>query len=260
MILAVDMGNTHTEVGIVDGDRIAATSRIATDLKKTETEYAALLYMILTVRKISPDKVEGAVISSVVPSLTHVLKEAVKLTIGKKPLVVGPGIRNGLKIAIDDPKTLGADMVVDAVGGIKIYGSPLVIIDMGTATTITVVDKEGVFRGGAIVPGVKLSLEALAHGTSQLPMIGLESPGRAVGTNTIECMKSGIIYGQAALLDGMIDRMREEMGCEAKVVATGGLARVVIPYCRHEIILDNELMIKGLKLIYDMNKHVTIHR
>ena len=253
MILAVDMGNTHIEVGIVSGGEILMSSRISTDRKKTEAEYAVCIKEILDLYQIDPQEIEGGILSSVVPPLTYILQEAVKLVTGKMPIVVGPGTKTGMHIKIDDPKTLGADMVVAAVGGIELYGTPLILIDMGTATTITAVDREGSFLGGAIVPGVRISLDALANSTTQLPMIALDSPRKAIGTNTVDCMKSGILYGQAAMLDGMIDRMREELGAEASVVATGGLSGLIVPYCRHNIILERELMIQGLKIIYDRN-------
>ena len=253
MILAIDMGNTHIEVGIVCGGEILMSSRISTDRKKTEAEYAVCIKEILDLYQIDPQEIEGGILSSVVPPLTYILQEAVKLVTGKMPIVVGPGTKTGMHIKIDDPKTLGADMVVAAVGGIELYGTPLILIDMGTATTITAVDREGSFLGGAIVPGVRISLDALANSTTQLPMIALDSPRKAIGTNTVDCMKSGILYGQAAMLDGMIDRMREELGAEASVVATGGLSGLIVPYCRHNIILERELMIQGLKIIYDRN-------
>ena len=253
MILAVDMGNSHIEFGLVEGDRILLSERISTDSRKTATEYAVLLHTILEIRNIDISAIEGAVLSSVVPPLTFALKNAVKMAVGVTPIVVGPGVRNGLKIRIDDPKTLGADMAVGAVGGIEIYGCPLIIIDMGTATTISSIDEDGCFRGGAIMPGVGVSLDALVSATSQLPRIPLSAPDEAVGTNTLTCMQSGIVFGQAAMLDGMIERFRDEMKGSPKVIATGGLARVIVPYCKNEIILDNELMIKGLKIIYDKN-------
>ncbi len=254
MLLAIDMGNTQIEVGILEGEKILLSERMATDLKKTSTEYAVFLEAIFRLRGIRPEELEGGIITSVVPPLTFPLKEAVKLAAGFTPLLVEPGVKNGLKICIDDPKTLGADLVVGAVAAICRYGAPVIIIDMGTATTITCVDEKKQFIGGAIVPGVNVSLTALANATSQLPMIGLEKPGKAIGTNTVDCMKSGIIYGQAALLDGMIGRMEEELGGEVTVVATGGLAKVIVPYCRHEIILDNELMLQGLRIIWEKNR------
>ncbi len=239
----------------MDGDRLVMSERISTDHKKTATEYAVLLHTIFEIRGIDPTAVSGAIISSVVPPLTFVLKNAVKMAVGVTPMVVGPGVKNGLRIRIDDPRQLGADMVVGAVGAIRIYGAPLILIDMGTATTISSIDSSGDFRGGVIIPGVNVSLEALVSGTSQLPRISLSAPGSAIGTNTVHSMQSGIVYGQASMLDGMIDRFREEMEGDPKVIATGGLARVIVPYCRHEITLDNELMIKGLKIIYDRNVH-----
>ena len=254
MLLAIDMGNTQIEVGILEGEKILLSERMATDLKKTSTEYAVFLEAIFRLRGIRPEELEGGIITSVVPPLTFPLKEAVKLAAGFTPLLVEPGVKNGLKICIDDPKTLGADLVVGAVAAICRYGAPVIIIDMGTATTITCVDEKKQFIGGAIVPGVNVSLTALANATSQLPMIGLEKPGKAIGTNTVDCMKSGIIYGQAALLDGMIDRMEEELGGEVTVVATGGLAKVIVPYCHHEVILDNELMLQGLRIIWEKNR------
>ncbi len=255
MILAVDMGNTHIEFGLMDGDRLVMSERVSTDIQKTETEYAVLLHTILEIRKIDESGISGAILSSVVPPLTFIMKKAVRMVIGVTPIVVGPGMKTGLKIRIDDPKSLGADMAVGAVGGIALYGAPLIIIDMGTATTISSIDGTGTFRGGAIIPGVNVSLSALVSETSQLPRISLNAPAEAIGTNTVSCMQSGIVFGQASLLDGMIDRFREEMTGEPRIVATGGLARVIVPWCRHkDIILDNELMIKGLKVIYDLNR------
>lgn len=253
MLLAFDMGNTHTEIGVLDGKNIVMTERVATDLGKTDTEYGVLLHTILEIRGISPSAIEGAIISSVVPPLTGVLKRAVRMVTGRTALVVGPGVKNGLKLKIDNPRALGADLVVDAVGAIALYGAPVIIIDMGTATTVCYVDEEKAFRGGLIIPGVNISLNALSSETSQLPRISLEDPGKIVGTNTIASMKSGIVYGQASMLDGLIDRIREEMQSDAAVVATGGLAGVITPFCRHEITRDSELMLRGLQIIYAKN-------
>ncbi len=254
MLLVIDMGNSNIEVGIIEGEEILMSERISTDLKKTLTEYAVLLDTIFRLRGINTKNLEGGIISSVVPPLTFPLKEAVKLAAGFTPLVVGPGMKCGLKIRIDDPKTLGADMVVAAVGAIEHYGAPNIVIDMGTATTITGINEKKEFIGGAIIPGVIVSLSALANSASQLPMIGLEKPGKAIGTNTVDCMKSGVIYGQASLLDGMIERMSEEMSGSPKVIATGGLAKVIVPYCRNKIILDNKLMLHGLRILWEKNR------
>lgn len=254
MILAIDMGNTHTEIGLLEGDKILMSERIKTDPGKTETEYAVLLHTIFVIHHIEMEKIEGCVMSSVVPPLTNILCESIKEVTGCETLVVGPGVRNGLKLRMDEPRHVGTDLVVDAVAAVDRYGAPCIVIDMGTATTLTYIDEEKVYRGGMIVPGVAISLEALESRTAQLPHISFGKPGRVVGTNTIDCMKSGIIYGQAAMLDGLIDRIREEMHTGAKAVATGGLAGVIVPYCRHDVAIDRELILHGLRLIYEKNR------
>ena len=198
-------------------------------------------------------EIDGAIISSVVPPLTTILQTAVNKIIGKVPMVVGPGIKTGLNILMDNPKAMGADLIVDSVAGINEYGAPLIIIDMGTATTVSVIDKDKNYIGGMIIPGLRVSLESLVSRTSQLPRIGLEAPAKTIGKNTVDCMKSGILFGNASMIDGLIDRIREEIGCEAKAVATGGLAKTVIPLCKHDIIADDELLLKGLYLIYRKN-------
>lgn len=168
-------------------------------------------------------------------------------------MIVGPGLKTGLNILMDNPAQVGSDLIVNAVAGLKHYGAPLIIIDMGTATTISVVDDKKNYIGGMILPGVKVSLDSLVNRTSQLPKISLEAPRKIIGKNTIDCMKSGIIMGQAASMDGMVERVWDELGYHAKAVATGGLAGCIVPYCRHEIIYDNELTLKGLGIIYRKN-------
>ncbi len=254
MILALDMGNTQIELGVCNGKEVCFSERIATDRQKTDLEYAVLIESVLRFHDVAVSDVDGSIISSVVPPLTDILKGALKKVLGRDPLVVGPGLKNGLKIAIDDPKQLGADMVVDAVGAIEEYGAPVVIIDMGTATTVSAIDEKQRFLGGAIIPGLRASMNALVSDTSQLQLVSLEAPDRAIGANTVDCMKSGLILGHASLLDGMIDRIMKELGTEAVVVATGGTASRVIPYCSHEIIHDPKLMIKGLLSIYERNR------
>ena len=254
MLLAIDMGNTNIEVGVIDDKKIHFTERISTDIDKTELEYAVILKTVMELHGIAPDDITGSIISSVVPPLTHIIKQAVRMLIKNvDPMVVGAGLKTGLNIKIDDPRTLGADLVVDSVAGLNEYGAPLIIVDMGTATTITVIDANKDYIGGVIIPGVRTSLEALVSKTSQLPRVSLSAPKKFICTNTIDCMKSGIINGQASLVDGMIERFEDEIGEKAAVVATGGLSKVIIPKCRHEIILDNSLMMKGLKVIYDKN-------
>ena len=253
MILTIDIGNTNIELGVVDEQGIVFQERISTDIDRTELEYAVLIKNALEVHGLTGDEITGSIMSSVVPPLVHIIKSAIKKLIGITPMVVGAGLKTGLDIKIDNPKTLGADIVVDSVAAKEIYGAPCIVIDMGTATTITVISKNGDYVGGVIVPGVRSSLEALVSDTSQLPRVSLFSPKHFICTNTIDCMKSGIINGQAALVDGMIDRFWQELGYRTNVVATGGLSRVIIPKCNHDITLNNDLMMVGLKLIYDRN-------
>lgn len=253
MILAIDMGNTNIVIGCVDDEKIYFEERLSTELSKTELEYAVGFKTVLELYNVDSSQITGAIISSVVPQLVNTIKAAVEKIVGVTPLIVGPGLKNGLNLLMDNPKTVGSDMVVDAVAAIKEYGAPLIIIDIGTATTFSVVDKNKNYIGGMIMPGVGVSLESLVSRTAQLPRISMEAPKKAIGKNTIDCMKSGIIYGNASSFDGLIDRINEELGYDATVVATGGLAKVIVPYCKHDIILDNELLLKGLKIIYDKN-------
>lgn len=253
MILAIDMGNTNIVVGCIKNDNILFVERISTDLLKTELEYAVSFKTVFELYGINSAEIHGAIISSVVPPLTGIIGSAVEKIIGKKPMVVGPGVKTGLNILMDNPKTVGADLIVDAVAGISEYGAPLIVIDMGTATTISVIDKDRNYIGGMIIPGLRVSMDSLVNRTSQLPRIGFEAPGKVIGTNTVDCMKSGIINGNAAMLDGMIERIEEELGYPAKVIATGGLAKVVIPMCKKDIINDDSLLLKGLNIIYNKN-------
>ena len=255
MILALDMGNTNVVAGCLgEDDRIFFTERFATDLNKTELEYAVVIKTILELHGINRDEIEGAIIASVVPPVTHIIKSALRKLLKCEPLVVGAGLKTGLNIHLDDPSTLGADLVVDSVAAMNIYGTPSIVIDMGTATTMTVLNKDETYIGGALFPGLNVSVEALAAGTSLLPRVSLGAPKKQIATNTMDAIKSGIIYGEASRIDGMIDRFEKELGYNTKVIATGGLASVIIPHCSHEIIIDPDLMLKGLKMIYDKNR------
>ncbi len=253
MLLAIDMGNTNIVIGCIKDNKIIFVERLSTDLSKTELEYAVGFKTVFELYGIKEEDIKGAIISSVVPPLTGIIRKAVEKIIGQKPMAVGPGMKTGLNILMDNPKTVGADLIVDAVAGICEYGAPLVIIDMGTATTISVVDKERNYVGGMIIPGIRVSMDSLVNRTSQLPRIGFDTPEKVIGTNTVDCMKSGIINGNAAMLDGMIERIEEELGYPVKVVATGGLAGVVVPNCKREIITDDCLLLKGLNIIYNKN-------
>ena len=256
MILAIDMRNTNIVIGCVDEEKVLFDERLATDLSKTELEYVVIFKTVLELYGIEKEKVTGAIISSVVPQLVNIIKSAVYKLIKVEPMVVGPGVKTGLNILMDEPRRVGSDLIVDAVAAINNYGTPLIVIDMGTATTMSVIDRKGNYIGGVIMPGIKVSVDSLVSRTAQLQRISLDAPDKVIGKNTINCMKSGVIYGNASCIDGMIDRLAEEMGeglSDIKVVATGGLARVILPQCCHTIIQDDELLLKGLKIIYDKN-------
>lgn len=253
MIFALDIGNTNIVIGCFKEDNILFVSRIATDRIKTDDEYAITFMNIFNMNNISIKDVEGSIVSSVVPPLVNTIKSAVQKLIGKRPMIVSPGLKTGLNITIDNPAQLGSDLVVNAVAGINYYSKPLIIIDMGTASTISVIDKKNNYLGGIIIPGVDVSQEALISKTSQLMKISLEPPKNIIGKNTVDCMKSGAIFGNAAMIDGIIDRIEQEINCIPTVVATGGLSGCIIPYCKKNIIYDSNLLLKGLRLIYYKN-------
>lgn len=254
MILAIDVGNTNIVIGCCENGRIAFSERISTSRENTALEYAISFKTILELYSIKQDEIDGAIISSVVPSVTTTIKLAIKKITGIDAKVVGPGTKTGLNIVIDNPAQLGSDLVVDAVAGISEYPLPLIIFDMGTATTAAVIDSNGCYLGGMIIPGVNISLNALTAGTSQLPKINLEPPKKVIGSNTIDCMKSGIIFGQASMIDGVIERLEDELGKKCTVIATGGLSGSIIPYCKRTVIHDKDLLLKGLIRIYEKNK------
>ncbi len=255
MFLAIDAGNTNIVFGVLDEERIYISCRLETDRHKTGDEYAVIFRNLLEIHHIDRHELEGGIISSVVPSLKATLQDAVRSITGRTCMIVGPGLKNGLRIRIDDPAQLGSDRVADAVAAIAEYPKPILIFDMGTATTFSVIDKGGNYRGGMIMPGAMISLDALIARTSQLPQISLDDgPRGLVGTNTIDCIVNGVIYGYAAMLDGIVERMSEELQETPTVIATGGLSGQIIPYCRHEVILDKDLLLKGLRIIYLKNR------
>lgn len=253
MILAIDIGNSNIVLGCIERSRILFEARMATDRIKTADQYCAELKTMLGLFDVEPAAVEGSIVSSVVPLVQQVIVRAVERLTGKPCLTVGPGLKTGLNIKIDNPAQAGSDLIVGAVAAIDAYGAPLCVIDLGTATTICVIDKEGVFRGGSIAPGVMLSLNALSSGTAQLPGISLEKPRRAIGTNTVDSMRSGLLLGSAAMLDGMVERMEAELGYPTRVIATGGLAKFIVPLCKREMTVDENLLLTGLDLLYRKN-------
>ena len=253
MVLAVDIGNTNIVLGCFENDEILFEARMATDLIKTSDQYCAELKTMLGLFDVTPEKIDGSIISSVVTPVLNSFKTAIRKLTGRSCLVVGPGIKTGLNIRMENPAEVGSDLIVAAVAAIAEYGAPLLLVDMGTATTITAIDCDGAFVGGCICPGVKISMEALTGRTAQLPGISLDRPQRAIGKNTRDSMRSGIMFGAAAMLDGLLDRMEQELGTPVKVIATGGIAKFVIPLCRREVVYDGGLMLKGLRLLYRRN-------
>ena len=254
MILTVDVGNSNIVLGGIREDEIAFEARLRTDATKTSDEYCIDLKMILEVYHIKADEIEGSIIASVVPQVLNSMKTAIVKLTGKQPLVVGPGLKTGLNIAIENPSQAGADLVVGCVAALREHKAPMIIVDMGTATTMIVVDKNSAMIGGCIMPGVKISMDALTDRTALLPGLQLDQPKKAIGRNTIDCMRSGLMLGAACMIDGMIDRMEEELGYETTVIATGGIAKFVMPMCRHSIIYDKDLLVKGLAALYRDNK------
>ncbi len=253
MFLAIDIGNTNVVVGKYEKSELTYVARIMTDAAKSEAEYAVKIKSILSLDKNNTDKIDGAIISSVVPPLTNTIKNAVKMLYNIDALVVGPGIKTGINLQVDNPAQVGADLICACVAAYNKYETPALIIDMGTATKMMVVDKNAVFLGVSIIPGVELSLKALSGGTAQLPQISLDAPSRVIAKNTVECMKSGVIFGNASMIDGMIERIESECEPCATLVATGGYASKVIPHTKADIILDENLILDGLRIIYDKN-------
>ena len=254
MLLAIDIGNTNITLGGFEDDILVFTARLATDEKLTSDQYAYEIKSILTLYGYGLTDIEDCIVSSVVPTIEGAICNALTSICEVVPLCVGPGIKTGLNIKIDNPAQLGADLVVGAVGAISEYTLPCIIIDMGTATTISVVDKDGCFLGGSIGAGIRLTLKALCDNTAQLPSTQISAPPSVIGTNTADCMKSGLVFGTAAMIDGLVERMKDEIGSDASVIATGGLAKEIIKFCNTDIIYNENLILDGLKIIYDKNK------
>ena len=254
MILAIDIGNSNIVIGCIENGVIQNETRIATDLVKTSDQYCFDLKNMLSLSDVPVARLEDVIISSVVPPVLNSMRTAVLKLTGKKPFVVGPGIKTGLNILLDNPQQVGSDLIVAAIAALREYKPPLILIDMGTATTISVINKDRAYLGGCICPGVRISAEALSSRAALLPGINLDQPRRAIGKNTTDCMRSGIMLGAACMLDGMIERMEQELGERATVVATGGIARFVLPMCRREIAYDRNLLLKGLAVLDQMNR------
>lgn len=254
MLLTVDIGNTNITLGVFKENELLFTSRLATDRKRTSDQYAVELLNIFKLHDTTISDFSGAIISSVVPEVTDALKSAVVTVTGKEPQALSCDIGSGLEVINNIQGQIGADIAAVSIGAIKKYALPCFILDLGTATKIILIDENGVFQGCTISPGVAISLYALASRTSQLPTINLETPETSIGTNTVECMKSGLVYGTSAMLDGLTDRMEKDFGKKVNsIIATGGLSREIIKNCTKDIIYDENLILDGLKFIYERN-------
>lgn len=254
MLLAIDIGNTNLVIGCIEKDEILFQARIATDRTRTSDQYGVEIKNMLEAFGVQREDISDCIISSVVPPVFNSVRSGVIKVIGKQPMVVGPGLKTGLNIHMDVPSQVGSDRIVIAVAALAEYKAPLILMDLGTATTVEVVEPDNLYMGGIIFPGVRLSLEALTSRAAQLPGISLDKPKNIIGKNTVDCMRSGMMYGTAAMLDGVIERIEEELGHSATLIATGGLAQFIIPLCRREIILEKDLLLKGLNIIYKKNK------
>lgn len=256
MLLVFDIGNTQTVVGVFLGERIVANWKLATDRQRTVDEYGVLLKNLFRDSDLETNKIKAAVLSSVVPPVTGVFERMVAKYFSVHPLVVGPGIKTGLAFRYENPREVGADRVVNAVAAIRLYGSPLIVVDFGTATTFCAIAPNGEYHGGAVAPGLGISSEALFQWTAKLPRIEIEKPKSIIGKNTIHAMQAGIFYGYLGLVEGIISRMKTEMNCNPLIVATGDFAGLIGDNTKMINRVDPNLTLQGLRYIYELNKQI----
>jgi len=254
MLLAIDVGNTGIAFGVFEGEALRATWNVATDLNKTADEYAVLLLNLLPREGLALSDIDHTILASVVPPLEPIFEELSRRYLGTLPLVIGPGVKTGVRICTDNPREVGADRVVNAVAAHRLYGGPVIVIDFGTATTVDAVSKEGDYLGGAIAPGIGISAEALFERASKLPRIELIPPEHAIGRNSVTAMQSGIMFGYVGLIESLVARIRRELGGKPRVVATGGLAKVIAEEAKVVDVVNQHLTLIGLRLIHDMNR------
>lgn len=254
MILTFDIANMTTLIGGFVDQKLRFTCRCASDCTRTEDEYVLLIRDLLSMYDVNWAEVEGSILSSVVPSLRTIICRAVERLTGKRVLVVGPGLKNGLNIRIDDPSELGGDMVINSVAALAKYPKPIVIFDMETATTMSVIGRDGAYLGGALIPGIRVSVDAMSASAAQLPYITLTPPEKLICSSTVSCMQSGAVYGCAATVDGLSGGVEQELGEVPTIVLTGSYASLIAPYCRKKIHLDENLQLDGLRLLYEKNQ------
>lgn len=254
MLLAIDIGNTNITLGAFDGDELRFTSRLATDGNRTEDQYAIEIKILLELYGLEPEQIHGAIVCSVVPHITRYIARGINRLFNIDPLILGPGVKTGLNIVIDNPAQLGADLVAVSVAAKAKFPLPNAVCDLGTASTVSVLDAKGNMQGVIIYPGLRTSLNALVANTAQLPQISFEKPARVVGKNTIESMQSGLVYGAAAQLDGLLMRIERELGQSVTAIATGGFSQSIVQNCEREFLFAENLVLEGLKIIWDKNR------
>ncbi len=253
MLLAVDLGNTNVVLGLYEQEKLVQTFRVATVRSRTEDEYAVLLQQLLSLRQLTSRAVSAAILASVVPQLTDVMVSAIRQALGREPLIVGPGLKTGMPVLYDNPHDVGADRVVDAIAAYARYQSGVIVVDFGTATTFNCVSPKGEYLGGVIVPGVKVSLEGLMQSAAKLRPVELTAPPRVLGRNTTHALQSGVIHGYAAMVDGLVDRLVEELGFPCRVIATGGLSSLIGKHAQRIEEFDPNLTLEGLRILYERN-------
>ena len=254
MLLVTDIGNTNIVLGGLEDGVFRFRARIATDRNKSSDQYSIIIRKLLKADGIDPEEITDCIISSVVPPVLNSVRTGLQKILRSQPMIVGPGLKTGLNIRVEDPARVGSDRIVAAVGALLSHEAPLILLDMGTATTLEVVGRGNTYLGGCIIPGVRTALDGLVENSAQLPGISLEAPKKVIGTNTVECLRSGVICGAAAMIDGMLERIEEERGEKATVLATGGIAPLVVPLCRRSITLEEDLILKGLAVLYRENQ------